>query len=115
MEHRYDKDKLGLQLPEAFDNLKGKKLDFEMVKSNSLQPINLIFESNIVTRSIAYIFVNSECNGLDYRNARGKGEMVYELFKDILLFKEVTIYNDQTMAEVIQKLKHLQQKAAEFE
>ena len=36
MEHRYDKDKLGLQLPEAFDNLKGKKLDFEMVKSNSL-------------------------------------------------------------------------------
>ena len=65
MTNRYDKENLTLKLPEAFDHLSHvsdqEKLKFEMVKSNTLQPTKLVFEHNIVTQTIAYIFVNTEC------------------------------------------------------
>ena len=70
METRYDKEKFTLRLPEAFDHLAqtdSGQLRFELVKSNTLQPMNMIFENNCVTDSVAYIFVNTECNGLDYK------------------------------------------------
>ena len=63
--------------------------------------MNLVFDSNIVTRSIAYIFVNSECSGLKYRDANDKAETAYNFFKNILGFDEVTTFKDRTKTEVL--------------
>ena len=36
LEHKYDRDKLSLRLPEAFDQLAKKEVDIEVVKTNTL-------------------------------------------------------------------------------
>ena len=77
--------------------------------------MNLIFENNIVTRTIAYIFINDECNGLEYKNAKERGETAYNLFKNILDFEEVTPLPNLEITEVIKKLDSLQKLADDFE
>ena len=70
METRYYKETFTMRLPEVFDHLAqtdNGRLRLELVKSNTLQPMNMIFENNRVTDSVAYIFVNTECKGLDYK------------------------------------------------
>ena len=49
METRCDKDTLKLEIPAAFNNLKGKDARMESVISNSLQPLNLFYGHNIMT------------------------------------------------------------------
>ena len=85
----------------------GRDADFEMVTSNTLQPLNLIFAHNIVTRTIAYIFVNTECQGVTYKNAHERSEKAFELFDGVLEFAEVTVFRNKTKPEVIEKLKYL--------
>ena len=108
METRYDKETFTMRLPEVFDHLaqtdKGE-LRFELVKSNTLQPMNLIFDHNSVTRSVAFIFVNSECNGLEYKNHNECGETAYNLLKHTLEFKEVTTFTDLSKANILEKIK----------
>ena len=55
----------------------------ELVKSNTLQPMNMILSHNIVTHSKAYIFVNTECKGIEYPNAHKKGATALKLFNDV--------------------------------
>ena len=40
MESDYDKENLKFQIPDGFDHLKGADAKFEMVTSNSIQPLN---------------------------------------------------------------------------
>ena len=61
---RFNKNNLALELPDAFDHLKGSDASIEMSVSNTLQPLNLFFGDNLVTDSISYIFVNTECKDL---------------------------------------------------
>ena len=42
--------------------LKGKDAEFEMVTSNCIQPLRLEYQGKLVTSSIAYIFVATQCN-----------------------------------------------------
>ena len=59
--HRFDRSSLTLKIPGAFEHLKGKDANFEMVTSNTLQPLSINYHHNIVTNSIAYIFVCAKC------------------------------------------------------
>ena len=57
-ETNLNRDNLSVQIPDVFERLKGKDVKFEMVSSNTCQPLNLFYNHNIVTDSIAFIFVN---------------------------------------------------------
>ena len=61
LENRFHRNTLSLKIPAAFEHLKGNDANFEMVTSNTLQPLNLHFHHNIVTKSLAYIFVSEKC------------------------------------------------------
>ena len=60
-----------------------------MVTSNTIQPIRLCFHYNIVTHSIAIIFVNTNCKGLKYKNAEKKGQLTENLLNKVLNFDDV--------------------------
>ena len=75
----------------------------------------MTFDNNIVTRSIAYIFVNSECNGLKFEASTIKAGMAYKLFKESLKFDEVTTFEDRNKQEIIQEIQVLIDKADNFE
>ena len=80
LETDYDKDHLVIRIPDALDHLKGKDAKFEMVKSNSLQPLSLIYSHNIVTRTIGLIFINDTCKDATYKDAEKRGQKAIELF-----------------------------------
>ena len=90
----FDKEYLSIEIPKAFENLKGRDAKFEMVTSNSLQPLHMIYEHNIVTRTIAYIFINTECKGLQNKNAQERGNKAIELFKGVFEFEEVSFFHN---------------------
>ena len=52
----------------------GNDANFEMVLSNTLQPLRLIYEHNVVTRSIGVVFVHTHLNGVlgDHTKLQGK-------------------------------------------
>ena len=49
MTHRYDKNFLVLDLPEAFNHLYSSDAVFETAASSTIQPVRLIYEFNVVT------------------------------------------------------------------
>lgn len=61
--------------------------NFETIASNTLQPLNMIYNHNIVTRTIAYIFINDSCNGLPFKSADERGNMAYKLFQNVFQFE----------------------------
>ena len=115
METTYDKDTMSLRLPQAFEQLRGKDADFETVSSNSLQPLNLIHNHNVVTRTIVYIFINDSCREVPVRRAHERGDIAYKLFQHVYGFQEVTTFLNLTKDEVIDKLKRLKKIAESFE
>ena len=64
MRERFDHNTLLLAIPESFEQLKGRDANFEMVTSNTIQPVMIEYKHNIVARSAAAIFVSTECNAL---------------------------------------------------
>ena len=95
---RFDKDTLKLEIPQAFSYIKGSDAKMEMSVSNTLQPLTLLYDHNLVTDSIAFVFVNTNCRGLPYSNAKERGEYAATLFKTILQFDEVRVFTDLTKA-----------------
>ena len=65
-----------------------------MAISNTIQPVNLHYAHNLVTDSIAYIFVNTECKGLPYRNAEDRGKQAKTLFNEVLEFQKVEVFKN---------------------
>ena len=57
----------------------GKDANFEMVTSNAIQPILLSYEHNVATHTIAYIFINTKCKDLDYKDVEEKKECMLDL------------------------------------
>ena len=114
MENRYDRDSLTLQIPKAFEYLTCKDADFEMVTSNTLQPLNLIYSHNLVTRTIAYIFINTGCSDVKYKNADERGRKAVELFQEVLGFEQIRTYTNMTKMAIIDELNAIQTKADEF-
>ena len=61
-EHRFNPQTLMLNIPEAFEHLKGSDANFEMVTSNTIQSTRMEYNQNIITESRAVIFINTSCN-----------------------------------------------------
>ena len=75
--------------PEILDYLKGKDANFEMISSNTLQQMRLIYKLNVITRTLARIFVHTECKGIEYRRAAEIGNEGEMLLKEDLKFSDV--------------------------
>ena len=91
-----------------------------MVTSNTIQPSKLSYKHNIVTESIAYIFVNSgitvsaddePCVWTDFAE---RGEMARELYQDILQF-ETKVITNCSKVQIMGYLQELRQRAEIFE
>ena len=93
-ENHYDKNSLTLRLPTVFAQMTNKDANIELVTSNTLQPMKMIFSHNIITHSKAFIFINTECKGNEYKNAEQKGADVIKLFTEVLGFKEVSFFTN---------------------
>ena len=104
-----------IDIPSCFEHLKGEDANFEMVTSNSIQPLNLVYHHNLVTWSIAYIFVNTDCNGFNYVLADTKRTQMELLFKEELNFGNVQVFENLTKNAIIDKLGDLKNIATEFE
>ena len=110
-----NRDTLTIELPKSLEQLKGKDANFEMVTSNTIQPILLSYKHNFVTESIAYIFVNSGCKELEYKAYQDKGKNTQKLFKDILEFNQVQVFEDLSKKEIIEQLEDLKNTARHYE
>ena len=108
METQYSPNNLVFDIPRQLADIESEAPEVEIIKSNSLQPLKLVYAHNIVQRSIAYIFVNTECNGLSYEQALEKGVQASKMFNEILHFKEVATFTDFSREKIIDKLNHLQ-------
>ena len=114
-ENGYDKNNLTLKLPDIFSQMVNKDADIELVTSNTLQPMNMILSHNIMTDSVAYIFVNTECKGIEYPNANEKGNTAYKLFREVFGFQDVCSFTNLSRSQIIGKLMELKKKSVDFE
>ena len=85
-----------------------------MISTNSIQTFKLIYSYNVVQESIAYIFVNSHCDGLVYKDASKKGIDASKIFSEVLKYTEVSTFTNLTKENIIEKLKHLKARADKF-
>ena len=77
LSQEYDIETLSIQIPRAFDFLKSDDAHFEIVTSPTLQPIRLMYNHNKVTKTVAYVFVNTKCRDVKYKNAKQRGMQAY--------------------------------------
>ena len=94
MQNDFNKDTLCVHIPACFDQLRGKDANFEMVTSNTIQPLNLLYQHKIVEQSIAYIFVNTYPDNHDlplWDDAEGRGEKARQFYEDILQFSHENV------------------------
>ena len=91
---KIDKKEHSVTLPKALDQLKGEDAQFEMVTSNTIQPLKLFYEHNVVTRKIGLVLINTGIRSpkqLEYRNALKFGDLARKTLKDLLKFDEVIV------------------------
>ena len=86
LKNSFNKDTLALEIPHAFEHFKGRDTKLELVLSNTIQPLKLHYAHNIVTKKIAYIFVNTKYQDIIYQNVDERLEFCIELFRDLLGF-----------------------------
>ena len=68
----FDRRTFSVMFPDCFDDIKGSDANFEMVASNTLQPVRLIYKNNIASAKIAVIFVNTKIKTANYREAKSR-------------------------------------------
>ena len=64
--NKFDRINLSVKLPEVFEQLKGSDAMFEMVTSNTIQPLNLLYQHNIARTKYVAIVVNSNTRKLTW-------------------------------------------------
>ena len=72
-----------------------------MISTNSVQTFKLIYSYNVVQESIAYIFINTECDGLVYKDANEKGLKAATIFSEVLEFTEVSTFTDLPREKIL--------------
>ena len=70
----------------------------EMTISNTVQPLKLFREHQVVSDSIAYVFVYTKSKDLVYKNSKQRGDEAFLLFKNVLEFKKVEVFTNYTKA-----------------
>ena len=93
-----------MKLPDNLKHIVTHDARMELVISNTLCPINLIYKHNFVTKTIACIFVNTECNGIEYMNAVACGNTASKLFGNVLNFDKVEIYKNESKKDIVKRL-----------
>ncbi len=83
-----------MEFPSCFDNMKSSDANFELVGSNTLQPLRLVRQYNIVSRSIGVIFVNTETRGLNYDGVQKRAELQKEVLSEHLKLDDVQVHTD---------------------
>ena len=61
---KYEKDSFSVLFPNVLAGMQGK--DFEVILSNSLQPVRLFYEHNVAKQTIGAIFVHKDQNDREY-------------------------------------------------
>ena len=114
--YKYDRSNLTIQLPDAFQYLKGQDSNFEMVTSNTIQPVKLFYEHNIVNnaKTTAFIFVATRNEFGIYEKAIEKGEIARKLFEEVLEFQEVEVFVDMTQDQMAEKMTYLKELAFKY-
>ena len=82
MEHRLNREKLILEIPAVFEQLKGQDTNFELTSSSTLQKLELPYRNNIVSKSKGIVFVTDgierpNCEPLEYDNAEKHGKIAF--------------------------------------
>ena len=70
---RYSTEDLTLVIPSVFENLSSQDAMLEMTISNTVQPLKLFREHQVVSDSIAYVFVYTGSKDLVYKNSKQRG------------------------------------------
>ena len=65
----YSRETFTVEFVKCFDDLKGSDANFEMIQSNTLQPVKLVYKDNIASKTIACIFVHTKSKDLKYGEA----------------------------------------------
>ena len=84
LKSQYDRTTFSIEFPDCFNDLLGNDASFEMALSNTLQPLRLIYEHNVVTDSIGVIFIHTRLGNKAYEGAIEKGEKYQKLLKEVL-------------------------------
>ena len=75
----------------------------------------MIMSHNHVTKKIAYVFINSECRGVPYKNAINRGKQAQKLFDEVFEFDEVHTLRNPSTRMVKDAIRRLKDQAEEFE
>ena len=59
-----------------------------------------MYNYNKVTKTVAYIFVNTHCIDHKYKNAHERGDQAYRLFDEVLNFDQVFKYKNPTSQKI---------------
>lgn len=114
-ENNYDKNTLTLKIPDVLTHMSNKDAKTELLTSNTLQTLNLILSHNIITDTIAYIFINTECKGAKYPNAHDKGSTAFKIFNEILSFSQVSCFVNLSKRDIVEKMAELKKHSETFE
>ena len=117
LQNKFDRINLSIKIPFAFEQLKGSDASFEMVTSNTIQSMSLLYQHNIVFKRHAAIFVNTDVNDLEWTDAIKKGERAKELFRETFEFREdqVEVLVNLEKQAIIAKFDQMQTMADEHE
>jgi hypothetical protein len=80
-----------------------------------MKKLLLIREYNVVTYSIAVIFVNTRLQGEEYTEGKIRADMQEQIFSKYLKFEEVKVYEDLPKEQIVKVLQKLKQRAVDFE
>ena len=83
---RLHRETLSVQFPDVMLQLQGAYENLEMQASNTICPVKLFYNHNIVTHTECAIFVNTHTRGLAWDKALLKGKLIEKLFKDTFQF-----------------------------
>ena len=89
MVQKYDRTTMRLTLPNLIDRLNDNSVNFETVKGDQLQKLEMFYAHNVATRSIGVIFVT---NPKPYNDQAKKGLKALNLLQTELKFSKVNLY-----------------------
>jgi len=97
----YDRFTQAVEFPTCFDSMKSDDANIEIVSSSSLQTMRLVRKHNVVTHTIAAIFVTPELKGMEYQGWESRVNKQKEIFGKYLQYDEVKVHKDLSKDEYI--------------
>ena len=105
--NRLHQETLSVQFPDVLLQLQGASENLEMLASNTICPVKLFYNHNIVTHTECAIFVNTHTRGLTWDKAQWKGKVIEKLFKDTFQFQSIQVLTDLTRRMMVDEFERL--------